>query len=91
MFEVKKWHSLQKGVGKFKPKKFIESTARPQFMNFRNDFKFVPSELSLMFVGKAWSLPQKSASLCWAPGLTHKQLTGLERPTKDKHSCNENL
>jgi hypothetical protein len=49
-----------------------------------------PFEPSLMFIGKARSLPKSGEpKMCFAragSGLIHKHLTRLESPNKDKYS-----
>jgi hypothetical protein len=63
-----------------------------KFVNVRNKLVFVPdrpSQRSLMFVSKDGAYPNEApgcSTLGQAPGLTHKQSTSLERPTRDKHS-----
>ncbi len=44
-----------------------------------------PFQPSLMFLGKAGASPSKAPiTLGYAPGLTHKHQTKLERPAIDK-------
>ncbi len=49
-----------------------------------------PFQLIIMFVGKAGSLPLSGVGercfTCKCCSFIHKQLTRLERPSKDKHS-----
>ncbi len=59
------------------------------FMVVLYDFSKKPVKPSLIFMCKARAYlneaPFRRSPIGWAPGLTHKHQTRLERPARDKH------